>query len=84
MGFVSPETFSFHLTIQLLVILAVGGMGAIWGPVLGSFLVVITNELLRPAKEFSPLVFGLVLVLFIVFAPAGLTGWLSRWRRPAF
>ncbi len=83
-SFVSPETFSFHLTIQLLVILAVGGMGTIWGPVLGSFLVVIANELLRPAKEFSPLVFGLVLILFIVFAPAGLAGWLSRWRRPAF
>ncbi len=79
-SFVSPETFSFHLTIQLLVIMAMGGMGTIWGPVLGSFLVMIANELLRPAKEFSPLVFGLVLVLFIVFAPAGLAGWLSRWR----
>jgi ABC-type branched-subunit amino acid transport system permease subunit len=47
-------------------------------PVLGSFLVMIANELLRPAKEFSPLVFG---VAFIVFALAGLAGWLSRWRR---
>jgi ABC-type branched-subunit amino acid transport system permease subunit len=36
---------------------------------------------LRPAKEFSPLVFGFVLIVFIVFAPAGLAGWLARWRR---
>ena len=77
-SFVSPETFSFHLTIQLLVIMAMGGLGTIWGPVLGSFLVVVANELLRPAKEFSPLVFGFVLIVFIVFAPGGLAGWLSR------
>jgi branched-chain amino acid transport system permease protein len=82
-SFVSPETFSFHLTIQLLVIMAMGGMGTIWGPVLGSFLVVIANEALRPAKEFSPLVFGFLLILFIVFAPAGLAGWWSRRRRAA-
>jgi branched-chain amino acid transport system permease protein len=81
-SFVSPETFSLYLTIQLLVIMAMGGMATIWGPLLGSFLVMIANELLRPAKEFSPLVFGVLLIAFIVFAPAGLAGWLSRWRRP--
>jgi ABC-type branched-subunit amino acid transport system permease subunit len=42
--------------------------------------VVIASQLPRSAKEFSPLVFGWVLILFIVFGPAGLAGWRARWR----
>lgn len=80
-SFISPETFGFHLTIQLLVILAIGGMGTVWGPIFGSFVTMVTNELLRPVKEFSPLIYGLVLILFILFTPSGVSGWLQRWRR---
>jgi branched-chain amino acid transport system permease protein len=91
-GFVSAEAFSLFLTIQYVAMVIIGGMGSILGALLGALFVtlfpyVIENVLSSmptPAAWANSLfavnyaAFGLVMILFLLFEPAGLVG---AWRR---
>jgi len=84
--FVSPEQFDWVMSIELLMMLVVGGLGSRAGIVLGAlFLIALPQGIaaLRdalgwqtPPAGIELFVFGLVLVLTLRFAPAGLAGWL--------
>ena len=82
-NFASPETFDFVASVMLLVVVALGGTGTYWGPFLGALLHVALPELLRAFADFEILVYGLSLVLVLLFFPGGLSGALSRLARPA-
>ena len=91
-GFVSAEAFSLFLTIQSVAMVIIGGMGSILGAVLGAIFVTLfpyaIESLLAavptPAAWANSLfavnyaAFGLVMILFLLFEPAGLVG---IWRR---
>ncbi len=84
--FVSPEQFDWVMSIELLMMLVIGGLGTRTGIVLGAlFLIALPQAigLLRdawpaalPPAGLELFAFGLVLVLSLRFAPAGLAGWL--------
>ena len=86
--FVSPEQFDWVMSIELLMMLVIGGLGTRAGIVLGAlFLIALPQAigLLRDALAWdSPpagielFAFGFVLVLTLRYAPAGLAGWLAR------
>ncbi len=94
-GFVSPESFVLVESIMVLAMVVLGGMGNIWGVVLGAILLSFVPELLRYTVEpfqkavfgktliepevIRMLLFGLALVLMMLYRPAGL--WPSRTRR---
>jgi branched-chain amino acid transport system permease protein len=94
-GFISPESFVLIESIMLLAMVVLGGMGNVWGVVLGAVLLSFTPELLRytvaPAQMalfgkmlvepevIRMLLFGLALVLVMIFRPAGL--WPSAVRK---
>jgi ABC-type branched-subunit amino acid transport system permease subunit len=69
-----PGTFTFWNSIYSLIYVTVGGSGNIVGPMLGATVFTILSEVLRPAQMFEPLIFGLVLILFVVFFKNGLLG----------
>ena len=86
-GFISPESFVLVESIMVVSMVVLGGMGNIWGVVLGAVLLSFVPELLRYgvgwANEYSPvplpspevlrmLIFGLALVLVMRLRPAGL------------
>lgn len=72
---VSPDTFSFDLSILLLVALYLGGAGSPVGAVLGGLGVTLATEFLRPlGGAWTGLVFGLLVVVVLVAAPGGLWG----------
>jgi branched-chain amino acid transport system permease protein len=73
-GFISPEAFSLELGIDIFLILLLGGIGSMWGPVLGAAFVVWAPEQLRFVGEYRGLVYGLLLILVIVAFPKGLVG----------
>jgi branched-chain amino acid transport system permease protein len=52
----------------------IGGMGTLGGPVLGSFVVNILNELLRPVSAYRLVVYGLLIVVMMWIRPQGLIG----------
>lgn len=70
--YVHPDCFGFHYSIQLVVMVVLGGMASIWGAIFGAGAVMLIAEQLRRSLEFSPIIFGLVLIVIMVFMPAGL------------
>jgi branched-chain amino acid transport system permease protein len=69
---VSPEMGAFAWTLSMLVMVAVGGQGTIWGPVLGSVIFVVLPEFLRIAEGFRMPIYGVILMLAVLFFPKGL------------
>lgn len=69
---VSPQSLSLYYMFWLLVMVVVGGGGTILGPILGACIFVFVPEWLEAAQEYRIVVFGLLLLLTIVFFPKGL------------
>lgn len=81
-GFISPESFSLELGIDIFLIVLLGGSGSMWGPVLGAAFVVWAPEQLRFVGEYRGLIYGALLVVVIVAFPKGLVGLVEVvWRR---
>ncbi len=89
LSFLAPEAFSFLLSVQLLMMVVVGGLGTIHGAVFGAIFVGLLPQVIAIAKDYLPPVigefpglepglFGVILVLFIIFEPMGLYG---RWLK---
>lgn len=77
--FVSPQTFGFLETVILFVVLVLAGRGTLWGPLVGSFMLTVLDELLARAPDYKPLILGLIFVVIIQLFPQGLMGALERW-----
>ena len=80
-GYVSVDDFTLWNSLYFFVMIAVGGMTSIFGAVLGAAAVTILPESLRGFQDASQAVFGVVLMLIIIFMPGGLV---SLLRRSAF
>ena len=72
--FVSPETFGFFTTVLLIVGLVLGGSGTLWGPAIGSGLLVALDEIFAGYPDYKPLILGAVFLIVILFFPKGLVG----------
>jgi len=76
--------FGLEPMVQLVIFTVIGGVGSIWGPVIGTMLMTVASELMRELRHYETLVFGLVLILIMLFLPDGLVsvpGRLVRWAR---
>ena len=87
--FISPEGFTVQLSIQLVAMILVGGLGSLHGAVFGAAFLVVLPEIIAVAREHLPpaigeqtgletAVFGLVVVGFVLFEPLGIHG---RWLK---
>jgi branched-chain amino acid transport system permease protein len=73
---VSPASFGFMQSITMLLAVVMGGLASIPGAILGGAVVILLPELLRSVSEWRYFVFGIVLILLMIFRPAGL--WPAR------
>jgi branched-chain amino acid transport system permease protein len=89
LSYLAPDAFNIIISVQLLLMVVVGGLGSLHGAVYGAIFVGLLPQALAIAKDYLPPaigqqaglqagVFGLILVLFIIFEPFGLYG---RWRK---
>lgn len=74
MQFIGAGDFSFPVSVFLLSVVVLGGMGTLWGPVLGALILGILPELFRPLVNYRMLFYTVLLLLMIRFQPAGLLG----------
>lgn len=81
-GLATPEAASFEVIVDVLTILVVGGTGAWYGPIVGTFIVVWLPELLSFSGEWRTIVQGLIVMAIVVYAPNGAVGLISRIRLP--
>lgn len=77
-GFLSPDAFGFRASVDLIVINAIGGPQSVLGPVLGAILIVPLPELLRDARQYQLLIYGVCLVVFLIFFRDGLAALIRR------
>jgi branched-chain amino acid transport system permease protein len=85
-GFISPEVFGVTMVVQSFAMLYLGGIGTMWGPMIGAIIVSVLPEALRGLKEMQDIAYTAVLILILIFAPHGLAGLsavLKRVRPPA-
>ncbi|HEX4915663.1 MAG TPA: branched-chain amino acid ABC transporter permease [Vicinamibacterales bacterium] len=82
-GFLGPESSNVEMTFNTLLYIMVGGIGSLSGPIAGTFIVYGLSQVLAVLQQYQMVIFGLALVLLILFMPSGLTGvWRSSMRRP--
>lgn len=72
--FISPGQFGLLPTIMLIIMVVIGGTGTIYGAVIGSIFVRILPVLFADFEEYSPLIYGLSIILFTVLFPGGIFG----------
>jgi branched-chain amino acid transport system permease protein len=73
-GVVGPIVFSVAMLLFLLSMIVVGGMGTIWGPLLGAALLMLADEGMREVGDMRDIGLGLVLAVFVILLPKGLAG----------
>jgi len=73
-GFISPESFTFQESALVLAIVVLGGMGSQLGVALAALAMIGGFELFRGLEQFRMLVFGLAMVLLMIWRPRGLIG----------
>ena len=66
-GIIKPSTFDYNKSIEILVIVVLGGMGNIIGSIISAIVLTILPELLRGADEFRMLLYSVVLILMMIF-----------------
>ncbi|SHE33885.1 amino acid/amide ABC transporter membrane protein 2, HAAT family /amino acid/amide ABC transporter ATP-binding protein 1, HAAT family [Desulfacinum infernum DSM 9756] len=84
--FISPKTFDIFYSVQVVTMVVVGGMGNLWGGLVGTALLTSLPELLHRFEDLHVLIYGLLLMGSLVFfpnglAPAAATGLRELFRR---
>lgn len=75
--YLSPDDFTFWKSIEILIMVAVGGIGSMTGAVVGAFIVVLLPEYLRVLDAWRFVIFGVLLVLFMGLGKNGIVGLIS-------
>lgn len=79
-GFVSPMSFNFFESVLILCIVVLGGMGSSIGVIIAAFTLTLLPEFLRDFAGYRILLFGLLMILMMIWRPNGLL----RQKRPVF
>jgi len=70
--YINPESFTIDISIRILIMMVVGGVGSILGSIVGAFVVYVLPETLRFLDAYYYLVFGVVIMLLMLVLPRGL------------
>lgn len=76
-GYIEPTNFVFNISIMILSVVIVGGLGTIRGMIFGAALLQLFPEVFRGLNEWRFVVYGLLLVIMMRFRPQGALGWQS-------
>lgn len=73
-GVVSSSLFTFNVQLQFLMMATLGGINSVWGTALGTVLVSLLPELMRPLLRYMQLIYGGSIILLMIFMPTGIAG----------
>src|SRR5215469_5366625 len=79
---IDPTSFTFSVSIQVLILIVLGGLGSLPGVLIGAAVVVVGPELLRPVADQRILIYALALILMMIFRPQGIWPAVRRKPRP--
>jgi branched-chain amino acid transport system permease protein len=88
MAYISPDNFTFVFSVEMVTMVVIGGLGSMVGGIIGAFVAVTMPEYLRWLADYRLVVYGGLLILFMMFLPGGLMDLVRRgahalsWLRP--
>jgi branched-chain amino acid transport system permease protein len=72
MSIANPEAFSLGLTVPIVMMVILGGMGNLYGPIAGAILLTWFIDVLSKYQEYSLPIYGVILILLLIFFPEGI------------
>ena len=85
--FAVPDSFGFPLLVELLMMIIIGGVGHLRGPLTGTFVVLWLTELIHGylgrifpvmTSEVDAIFFGILIIIVLIFMPRGVIGWIDQ------
>lgn len=78
-GFLHPNNYTLTEMVTLLLMVVFGGIGHIWGGVVGAICVTIIDDLTRDYYTYRMMIFGMIIVLTVMYMPKGIGGIIDGW-----
>ena len=76
LGYLEPNMFTFYESVTLFVAVIIGGLASVEGSIMGAAFVILIPQVFSGYREFVPVIFGITIILVLIFEPRGLYG---RW-----
>jgi branched-chain amino acid transport system permease protein len=83
-GFISPADVYWTASGSVLIMVLIGGVGTLWGPVIGAAFIVILETIISSYTENWMMIIGAAFILFVIFAPNGIVGIFNSTKRILF
>jgi branched-chain amino acid transport system permease protein len=78
LGYLEPNMFTFLETVTIFVAVIIGGLASVEGSILGAAFVILVPQVFSDAKALIPVVYGVTILIILIFEPLGLSG---RWLK---
>ncbi len=78
LGYLEPNMFTFMESVTLFIAVIIGGLASVEGSILGAAFVILVPQVFSDYKEMIPVVYGVTILLVLIFEPLGLNG---RWMK---
>ncbi len=79
-GFIDPQSFNFNRSVDVVIMVVIGGMGSLTGAILGGIIVTFLPELLRVFQQYRMVIFPLMLIIVMLVRPMGIMGYREVWH----
>jgi len=79
-GFIDPNSFNFSRSVEVVIMVVIGGMGSLSGAMIGGMIVSVLPELLRVFEKYRLVIFPTVLIILMLVRPRGLLGHREIWE----
>ena len=80
-AYIAPAIFTFDLSILMLLFVILGGLGTVWGPLIGTAVLLILPELIAGFTHVRLVIYGAVMLVCLYFMPQGIAGFFEGRRR---
>ena len=78
-GFIPPDDYNITQMITVILMVVFGGLGHIWGGVIGAVLITIIYNWTREYYQYELIIFGMIVVLTVIYMPRGIGGYIDRY-----
>ena len=78
-GYIHPNSYTLVEMVTVLLMVVLGGIGHVWGGIIGAIIVTIIYDLTRDYYQYQLLMFGMVIVLTVMYMPTGIGGLIDRY-----
>jgi branched-chain amino acid transport system permease protein len=80
LSIITPSTFDFMKSVEIVIMVVLGGMGSVSGAIIAAFLLTLLPEALRPLQDFRMVIYSLALILMMLLRPKGMFGRKELWE----